>query len=145
MNRRVGKKATGDRRKRLSKRERQARDSRVHNIRPIYLNALATRIAGRVVGTVLTSDNIKATQDRFTNDLQLQLENQISEAIQINSETIEVEDFKSDNAESENFESGIEHNKIGNMQNENLAENPNAEAKKANSEAENANAEAEEN
>ena len=83
MDKIVGKKATGDRKKRLSKRERRLQDSKVKDVGTLYLGPLASRIASRVVSTVLAKENIQTTQQKFADELQEQLDQEISKAILI--------------------------------------------------------------
>ena len=84
-----GKKETGDRKKRMGKRERLHRDSRQKIIQPVYLKALATRIASRCIFKVLSKDNITQTEQHVTNQLQAQLETEINEAIVLSTEQID--------------------------------------------------------
>ena len=86
MNRaKVGKKECGDRKKRLNKRERIKRDSTVKLVPPLFLTALSSRMASRVVGSILSQENIKKTEENIAREYQTLLEEGVRGAIQIQS------------------------------------------------------------
>ena len=92
-NNNVGKKDHGNRKKRMTKRERAERDSKVKYVRPLFIAALGSRIASRAVAQVLSSENIKRVQDMLTAEMQSMLENEARSAIVTkSSEVIETEE-----------------------------------------------------
>ena len=100
----VGKKKVGDRKKRLTKRQRVERDSKVKVLQPFFIGALSSRMAGRIMGDVLSKENLKRTQDTMTAEYQEMLENGIRSAIQIQS-AADIPKYNSKMEKNENDES----------------------------------------
>ena len=98
----VGKKKSGDRKKRLSKRERVERDSKVKVVRPLFLSALSSRMAYRISGTVLSKENIQRTEKAIAGEYQDLLETEIRGAINVQSSNLEAEDDFSMEENTEN-------------------------------------------
>ena len=68
---------SGDRRQRLSKRERIKRDSTIKEVRPVYITGLSSRIASRVVGKVLKKENLARIEEEALARVQTTLEKEV--------------------------------------------------------------------
>ena len=109
---------SGDRKKRLSKRERIERDSRIKEVRPVYITGLSSRIASRVVGKVLNKENIVRIEKEAFARVQSALEREVEGLIvmKMRNDAVEV---------PPDYESGVqeEFENDESVENEESAEN----------------------